>query len=265
MELKPLVISCAVLALFASQSADAFVIDTFSDLPMIVNDSTVGGTLVGDYGTGSSAWLGSRLLLVSQRAAPIGGVATGEVNGGWFGSNSPLSTSNTRVVYGATGWLPNFGVFQFDGNRNENLSAFSGVRFTVLAAKAGTRLEWEMSSDGAASLLRTTLTSDVNTATTFDLLFASPTQVTGSFSLASVDYAVANVSTIDVPGGGFVVSKIEFIPVPEPTTMVALGLGLAAVARRRQNRAYSSRHTISSKTSTPSAGGGFFSLKFLAA
>jgi hypothetical protein len=239
MELKPLVISCAVLALFASQSADAFVIDTFSDVPAILNDTTGGAGYEGVYSPGSSAWLGSRLLTLYQDANPLGGVTTTEVNGGWYGSNTPGSKSISYVSYGTAGWNQTNQSFSYFPSRNENLSMFSGVRFTVLGAKAGTRLFWRMADQSSNMLVRAIIATDVTSETTFDLSFASPTSVTGPFSLQSVDYAEAIIDTRSVAGGGagFAVSKLEFIPVPEPTTVVALGLGLAAVARRRKNRA----------------------------
>ena len=234
-------IAGVLLGIGASQVAHAFVIDTFSDVFATRYDTIAGSGSEGVYNTGSTCWLGSRLLLNYQYASPIGGIATTEVNGGWFGSNTPLSTNLSAIYYGAAGWNQGAQTLSYFPGRDENLSGFVGVRITVEAAQAGSVLGWDMYdsnlSVGEFSTYRHTLTSNVTSTTTFDFMFASPTSQSSLFTTSRVDYARVSMNLFNVPSGGYAISRIEFIPVPEPASMTAIAVGLAALARRKSKRA----------------------------
>lgn len=48
----------------------------------------------------------------------------------------------------------------------------------------------------------------------------------------SLSFPTSTISQVGLPGGSF-----SYAPVPEPATMAAMGLGIAALLRRRRNRA----------------------------
>jgi hypothetical protein len=236
--MKVTLYSICALSLFFAQSAQAFVIDTFSDVPTVFTNNVPNGSLQGFYSAGSSCWLGSRLVLTDLAQAPAGTSATVSINGSLNMTQTSQARSGVTVYYGAGPTSGSFPTLQYNRERNLNLLPFIGVRATVLNAKAGTVLTWGMvnSTQTTSTLARysRTLTSDVTTSTTFDIMFATPSSQTGVFTRDSVDLSFFLVDAWNAPGSSYAVSKIEFIPVPEPATITLVGAGLAFIARRKK-------------------------------
>lgn len=200
----------AILGLLVAAGAAHAVTYTYSGAAYAIPDSNVAGVSTQITGvpalasinsvsiTMAHTWTGDVTLTLNNGSTTVNlMVRPGRGTGTGFGDSSNLS-----------------GTYTF---------AAAGADFVAAAVAAPTTAD--IVAPG------TYFSSDMNTSTTSSVAngFFSGAQAAATWTLFASDSAGGDTGSIET-------WSIDGSPVPEPTTMAALGLGLAAVARRRRNK-----------------------------
>ena len=190
---------------------------------------------VTSFQSGLSNFGGTRAHFLGQTTAPLNGASFSEVNGGFYGSNTPGSASFTRIHWGEAGIAGTNGVFGIDNNWD--FSSNKIFRVYVSAASAGTQFKIDLVDISYVSFTATqafdviTLGSAITTPTVLTFDFTdSPTFVQPGFNFGVVDSIWLSVGS--PASGGYAINRVE--AVPEPATMSALLLGAGMLVRRRR-------------------------------
>lgn len=230
---RPLIVLLGA-SLLAAPSKAYLLLDTFSDKPSSLTDTTT--TLsVATYNTGSAAYGGSRAHFLSQTSAPAaGGLSASVISGGFSGSNTTETSSIHGVYYGAVGISADMQSL-FLTDRDYDFSGESGFRVFVTSASAGSTISVQLRDSGPSEPVRLatfsqTLASDITSPTVLTFLRSSPTSIDPDFHWERLDYIRLRVAT--PAGGAFSISRFE--TVPEPVSVAGLGLGLTVFMKRRR-------------------------------
>jgi len=186
-----------------------------------LQSASSGGRMVSKFGASASAWSASTIK-------PGSGNGLGSDSSGHGGTGSVLiANSNGDFPSTASGTLRLPSVFRiYDGASSINLDAASGIEVG--------RLIYNWSVDGAGfnvidswqALLNVTLLNSLN-----------GTAALGGNTFADLPTFGDRHNIAMQRGSGDVTDAlIQANPVPEPATMVALGIGAAAVIRRRTRK-----------------------------
>ncbi|MCA0361100.1 MAG: PEP-CTERM sorting domain-containing protein [Armatimonadetes bacterium] len=201
--------------------AHALVLDDFTDGN--INDKIFSGSNA-TY-TAATVPGGFRYVMHNITANPFSlSHSTTVVNGIFSTSSKNEVDADTTIAWG----VDSTGSVNIANDLNANLSSFTQLKFNVL------------SNDNPATItvvLRSGSTTVSSAAkAVMPNMVTTPQSVTFNFSefaginFADIDTIVANINTST--SGDLVLDSFE--AVPEPGTMIALGLGAAALAARRR-------------------------------
>jgi len=210
---------CALVLLFAATSREA------SAAPII----SFQGSTLGCFGSGCTSYTGSTTFNFLTFSAPLTD----------FTASVDANTSTTASVTLGTYSLPSSGNVNF--NSGGGTSFTLQVNFTLPNLSTGTfgaLITGNVAGTSANSILInfnnvTPLSftfSDANGYGSFDLLLPSDPTLTNAVRTSTLTGRIQNVQYTAYPTGG------SAPVVPEPTSLVLLGTGLAAVAARARRR-----------------------------
>ncbi|MCX7799979.1 MAG: PEP-CTERM sorting domain-containing protein [Fimbriimonadales bacterium] len=209
-------------AALGSLAFPAVVIDSFTSGPFSYSRSTLGTSSVRVSGTMLG---GTRWTLSNVTANPSGSTLTVNVGSGVATFNAGdglVHTSELRYGYTLGGGLA-------DLNANLTSGGLSALKVSFLENTGNLNLLVQLRRTvGSSAQWGTYSTVVAAQSTPFDVLV--PYSVFGSFNLADVDQVILRFT--NQAGADYKLGSVE--AVPEPATIAALGLGAAALLRRRR-------------------------------
>lgn len=218
-----------VVCALAGIAPAVVIVDDFSDPqgPFTVNP---GNPTAGSRVTGSMLG-GSRSTGLFLNSSQYNLDSTVLINGGAFGSNQFGNASTVYLGYFATQLqvLPSSLAWSWSSNTNYDMSATQEFEFELLGNDA----------DLTATVY---LVNGLFQSRTYSKTFAAGGARTETVGLADIVSDSMNMQDVDFmlvyfSGPADLDFGIDQITaVPEPGTMAALGLGLAAIARRRRQK-----------------------------
>jgi hypothetical protein len=210
-------------------AAQALLIDDFSDgnVNLVVTNGAGLASLDPATALGSSraTWIGQSTF-TGDRSSTL------NISGGSFSVDNSIGTSSrSSIGYGVSS-VHNGGGFGTNPNSNFNLSAFDTYRFHFEGNDQPLTIFISLFTDGGVNglVLSKSVAGGQLAPFVFDVTLADVFGSFGSYDLSDVDQLRFDFSSSNA--GDFALSHIE--AVPEPATMAILGLGLAAIARRRR-------------------------------
>jgi hypothetical protein len=206
----------------AGACAHALVLDDFTDGN--INDKIFGTSTNATY-TAATVPGGFRYVWHTITSNPFSLSHSTTVTNGIFSTSSKNEVdADTTIAWG----VDSTGSVNVANDLNANLSSFTQFKFNVLSNDnpATITMVVRSGSTTAMSAAKAVMPNMVSTSqmVTFDF-----SEFTG-INFADVDTIIANINTST--SGDLVLDSFE--AVPEPGTMIALGLGAAALAARRR-------------------------------
>ncbi len=201
--------------------AHALVLDDFNDGN--INDKIFGTSSNSTY-TAATVPGGFRYVLHSITANPFSLSHSAVVTNGIFSSSSKNEVKAVAVI----GWgVDATGTASAGTALNANLSSFTQFKVNVLSNDQPASLTLQVGSGaGAFNVTKAVMPNMVSTAQSVTFSFSEFTGV--DFSDVDAIGLLVDTGT----SGDIVLDSFE--AVPEPGTMIALGLGAAALAARRR-------------------------------
>ncbi len=203
----------------------AIVIDDFTDAqgPLTVNE---GQPQQIDRIAAGGAIGGSRALYLGLLASDYKQNSTARIQNGAFGNNEFGNASNTILGYFSTS-VANNNTFWYSTSTNYDFAGNDTFKFNMLGNDAALGVE--------------VLLIGSNTTRTYSKTFAAGGSRTETIGVGDITFdGGVDMSAVDFMwisfnaprNGDFGIADIQ--AVPEPASMAVIGLGLAAIARRRK-------------------------------
>lgn len=209
--------------------APALIIDSFTDgdVSLVVS----GGAGLANLGPATTLG-GSRATWIGQNTFTGNRTSTLDISGGSFSVDNSFGTSSSASLGYGVSFVQNGGGFGIDPNANFNLSAFDTYRFHFEGNDQPLTVYVGLYTDGGLSglILSKNVAGGQFAPFVFDVTLADIFSSFGTYDLSDVDQL--RFDFIASNAGDFALSHIE--AVPEPATMAILGLGVAALGRRRR-------------------------------
>lgn len=220
-------LSLAVLSVAAF--SPAIVIDTFSDGDISLVVSGGAGLASLDPATVLG---GSRATWIGQQTFTGNRTSTLDISAGAFSIDNSINTSSASSLGYGVDSVSNSGTFSTSSNLSFNLAGLDTFRFFFEGNDQALTVEILLVMDmgNGVQVLSKNVAGSQFAPFVVDLGAADIVGSSGTINYGDIDQLRINFYTSNA--GDFALDKIE--AVPEPATMAVLGLGVAALARRRR-------------------------------
>lgn len=214
----------------ALSHATSILIDDFSDgnITHNVDSSTFEAAAL----TGASVFDGDRATFIGQVTQDASQRSQLRVAGGRLAVSNDDGVSNTASLgYGSTGIGSNL-AFQFNFASNLSLGSNNALRFDFLRTDLPLTITVDFYSNGITPAATYTKNVVGNQFNPFSVTVSSADLTSGTATWNNFDLMVVTFDT--AVSGDFALDRVE--AVPEPATMAAVAVGMAAMAARRRKK-----------------------------